>query len=95
MVVISLLTIVLPVPPSWDSVFAATWPRPLPPPDISGGFCPGCIPCVVLETGLMLAVGEAGTWVGRAVFMFVLLGATGSSRRLLLRGCICLETGVF
>lgn len=90
----SLLTIVLPGPPGCDSGFAA-WPLPLPPPDIGSVFCPIRVLGVALATGLMLAAGEAGVGAGRVLFMFVLPGATGSSRRLLLRCCICLEIGVF
>lgn len=92
---ISLRTTVLPAPSGCDSVFATAWPLPLPPSGIGWVFCPGRIPCVVLATGLMLAAGEVGVVAGRALFVFVLPGATGSSRRLLLRCCICLETGVF
>lgn len=84
----SLRTTVLPAPPGCDSILAATWPLPLPPSGAGWVFCPGRTPCVALATGLTLAAG-------RALFMFVLPGATGSSRRLLLRCCICLETGVF
>lgn len=55
-------------------------------------FCPGRAPCVALATGLTLGLGEEMVW---ALFMRMLPGATGSSRRLLFRGCICLETGAF
>lgn len=92
---ISLRTTVLPAPPGCKAVSATTWPLPLPPSNTGWVFCTGRTPCVALATGLRLAAGEAA---GRALFIVVLPGATGSSRRLLLRWgriCICLETGVF
>lgn len=71
-------------PPGCISALAKSWPLPLPPAGTAWELCSGRTPCVALATGLTLAAG-------RELFMFVLPGATGSSRRLLLRGCIGLE----
>lgn len=91
---ISFLTTVRSIAPGSAAALATAWPRPLPPVGTGRTFCPGRTPCAALATGLKM---EAGAELGWTLFMFVLPGAMGSSRRLLLRWgriCICcLDTG--
>lgn len=91
----SLRTTVLPGGPGSCAaamLAAAGWALPLPPPGTGRGFRPGrAPPCIALETGLTLE--EFGAEAGRTLFAFWLPGATGSSRRLLLRWGMTLGAG--